>query len=169
MVEIRVLDAEDAENLHALRIRSLTEHPEAFGMSVEEEQNTPLETIQQQLSIPESPTFGAFADGNLVGIASLYRHPRTKTRHRAMLSGMYVVPEARGQSIGEALMNAALEFAWSSAGIEDVILAVTVGNEAARQLYIKAGFTPYSIDPRYIRVDKQYFDIEWMILRLQHG
>jgi RimJ/RimL family protein N-acetyltransferase len=45
-------------------------------------------------------------------------------------------------------------------------LAVTVGNEQARALYLKVGFTPVAIDPRYIKVGERYFDIEWMQLRL---
>jgi len=50
--------------------------------------------------------------------------------------------------------------------VEDVILAVTVGNDRARTLYASLGFVSYSIDPRYIKWDGQYFDIEWMILSL---
>lgn len=168
---IRMLTAADAAGYHQLRIRSLREHPEAFGMAAEEEEATSLEeAAAKYLQVPESPTFGAFRDGRLVGIANLWRNPRIKSRHRAMLTGMYVAPEVRGSGLGQALVDAVLKFARSSDGLEDVVLAVTVGNEAARHLYLKAGFTSHSIEPRYIKVDNRYFDVEWMILRIrEHG
>jgi RimJ/RimL family protein N-acetyltransferase len=44
---------------------------------------------------------------------------------------------------------------------------VTAGNDAARALYVAAGFVPFGVEPRFIRVDDRYYDIEWMIKRLQ--
>ncbi len=43
---------------------------------------------------------------------------------------------------------------------------MTVGNEQARALYLKVGFIPVAIAPRYIKAGERYFDIEWMQLRL---
>ncbi len=54
-------------------------------------------------------------------------------------------------------------------GVEEVVLAVTVGNELAHRLYVAAGFKPYCIEPRYIKLDDQYFDIEWMVLLLDQA
>ncbi len=170
MVDVRVLTTPDAQNFQAIRLRALKEHPEAFGASYEEEAEMPLEKMTQWLQSSEGSIFGAFDEGTLVGIVSLQRSPRQKTRHRAMINAMYVAPEARGKGAGQALMDAALNDAHTFEELDDVVLAVTVGNDAARHLYLKAGFVPYSIDPRYISVDNQYFDIEWMILRIaDHG
>ena len=165
-MEIRALTDADATVYQAVRLRSLREHPEAFGSSFEEEQDRTPEQIVSLLVNPSVRVCGAWNDSELVGIVAVSQNQRAKTRHRAMIGGMYVVPEARGQGIGRALIEAALDFARSCEGVEDVALAVTVGNDAARHLYVQAGFTTYSIDPRYIKTDGRYYDIEWMMLRM---
>lgn len=166
MVTVRVLSDQDAAVFRTLRLRALKEHPEAYGSAFEEEEQWPLEQTVQGLTQPSSSAFGAFAGTDLVGIASLARNMRAKTRHRAMLTGMYVAPEVRGRGVGLALMDAVLASARTVGSLEDVVLAVTVGNESARRLYLKAGFVSYSVDPRYIKIDDRYYDIEWMILRI---
>ena len=50
-----------------------------------------------------------------------------------------VLPEMRGQGLGEVLLMAALDAA-KSAGAEAMFLEVAAGNEAARALYARAGF-----------------------------
>jgi L-amino acid N-acyltransferase YncA len=134
----------------------------------EEEQQTSLETIARRLehSSKERYTLGAFEREKLIGILSFRRWEGLKIRHRAIIGGMYVPPESRGRGVGKALLHEAIDRARALTDVEDLILAVTVGNERARSLYIKGGFTPVAIDPRYIKVGEQYFDIEWMRLRL---
>ena len=167
-MEIRLLTEDDAPAYQTLRLRALREHPESFGPSFEEEQTHSIEQVARYLceGLPHSFTLGALLDGQLVGIVTLSRFARRKTRHKAMVGGMYVAPEVRGQSIGRALLAAVIARAQAMDGLEDVTLAVTVGNAAARTLYVGAGFVSYGVEPRYIKVDQQYFDIEWMILHL---
>ncbi len=166
MMDVRVLNAADAAAFQAVRLRALQEHPEAFGASYEEEREFSLDKVAQGFNPPDSVMFGAFDRDALVGIAHLGRYTRMKTRHRAIIGAMYVAPEARGKQVGKALIDVSLFYARTLDGLEDVVLAVTVGNDTARNLYIKAGFTPFSIDPRYIRLGDRYFDIEWMVLRI---
>lgn len=170
MVDVRVLTADDAAAFQVVRLRALQDHPEAFGSSYEEEEGFSVEQVAKGFGSPDSLMFGAFDADMLVGIANLSRYGRVKMRHRAMIGAMYVVPEARGKQAGKALMDAALKHARSFDGLEDVVLAVTVGNDAARHLYVNAGFESYSIDPRLIKVGDHYFDVEWMVLRIgNHG
>ena len=89
-----------------------------------------------------------------------------KIRHRASVGSIYVPPELRGRGIGKALLEEAIDRARAITGVEDLMLAVTVGNEQARALYLRVGFMPVTIDPRYLKVGERYFDIEWMQLRL---
>ncbi len=60
-----------------------------------------------------------------------------------------------------------LALAHATPELEDVPLAVTVGNLAARTLYRRAGFVPYGVEPRSTNVDGRYFDTEWMLLHLR--
>ena len=63
--------------------------------------------------------------------------------------------------------HATLERPASLDGLEAVSLAVTVGNGGARKLSLLAGFVPFGVEPRYIKVGARYFDIERMIVQVQ--
>jgi RimJ/RimL family protein N-acetyltransferase len=167
-MEIRVLTADDAATYRSIRLRALHEHPEAFGMSVEEQQAVSVEQIAMDIrhSWPDKPRFGAFLDGQLTGIVGLYRQGRIKSNHRIYLVGMYVAPEARGHGAGRALVKTALDHARSLSGVEHVHLSVTAGNETARKLYESFGFRVWGIEPDYLKIDGRYYAMEWMLLRL---
>jgi ribosomal protein S18 acetylase RimI-like enzyme len=167
-MEVRLLTADDAPAFQALRLRALQEHPEAFAASVEDAQQEPLAQVACQIrdGPPLQFTLGAFAAETLVGLTHLARYPGAKLRHKARIGGMYVAPEVRGQGIGAALLDAAIAQAAALGGIEALTLAVTVGNTAARGLYQAAGFVAFGVEPRFIRVDEHYYDIEWMIKSL---
>ncbi len=164
-MEVRLLTADDAPAFQALRLRALREHPDAFAASVEDAQQEPLVQVARQLrdGPPLNLALGAFAADRLVGLTHLARYPDAKLRHKARIGGMYVAPEVRGQGVGAALLEAAIAQAAALGGIEALTLAVTVGNTAARGLYRAAGFVPFGVEPRFIRVDEHYYDIEWMI------
>ena len=167
-MEVRLLTADDAPAFQAVRLRALREHPDAFAVSVEDAQQEPLVQVARQLrdGPPLDFALAAFAADTLVGHAHLARYPGAKLRHKARIGGMYVAPEVRGQGVGGALLGAAIAQAEALGGIEALTLAVTVGNTAARALYRAAGFVPFGVEPRYIRVDEHYYDIEWMIKSL---
>jgi RimJ/RimL family protein N-acetyltransferase len=166
-MEIRTLTSADAEAYQPLRLASLREHPEAFGSAYEDEAALSPEAVAERLRpLPDRRLFGAWVAGDLAGILSFARSPGRKTRHRAGLGAMYVAPVYRGQGIGRALLAAVIDYARTQPDLEELILAVTVGNEPARRLYVAAGFEPAWIEQRYIKVDDRYYDIEWLSLRL---
>lgn len=167
-VFIRPLGAEHASAYRAMQLEAVINHPEAFGGSPEElESHTDEEIIRDLTGAgPDRVIFGALTGDQLVGMLRVYRFPRFKTRHRVMLGGMYVKPEMRDQGIGRLLLSAGLNHAQGLQDVDHIVLAVTAGNEKARRMYIEAGFSTYSIDPRYLRVGEQYYDIEWMVKRL---
>jgi ribosomal protein S18 acetylase RimI-like enzyme len=166
-VDIRTLNMTDAQAFQSIRLRALRDHPNAFASAYEEEQAFALEKVAQRLHPSDDAfTLGALVDEKLVGVLHLGRYPRRKTRHRGMISSMYVAPESRGRGVGATLLDEALQRARQMPGLEELILAVTVGNTTARSLYTRAGFTPSHLEKRYIRVDDEYFDIEWLTLLL---
>jgi len=165
-MEIRLLGKNGAAVYQALSLQSLKEHPEAFGVAYEEEVEMPMADVGKRLTGADAATLGAFEANELIGIITLARFPRIKLRHRAMINSMYVTPQAREQGVGKALLHEAIAYAHTLDGLEELNLAVTVGNKPARSLYLHAGFTPYSVEPRFIKVGAQYYDIEWMSLRL---
>lgn len=165
-VHVHVLGPDDAVVVRELRLRALREHPDAFAASYEEERALGIEeTVRRLAPTSEQATLGAFLSAELVGIAAVTRPPRAKLRHRATIAAMYVAPEARGLSLGRNLLEEglALARAW---GASEVAVAVTTGNQTARNLYVSAGFIPYGVEPRMMYVDGRFYDVELMNLHL---
>jgi GNAT superfamily N-acetyltransferase len=168
-IAIRVLTRADAGAYQRLRLRALREHPEAYGSSYEEERGKTLRDVADRIAPPPERgfTLGAAVDGVLSGVVSVIRMPQSKTRHRAILVAMYVVPESRGAGVGRALLHAAIARSHAIRGIEDLYLAVTVGNDVARSLYLSAGFVPFGVESRALKIGDRCYDLEWMALRLR--
>jgi GNAT superfamily N-acetyltransferase len=167
-VEIRQLRESDAEAFREVRLRALREHPEAFIDDYEAEAVKTVEQAAEQLgaATAESLYLGAFVDGGLVGIAHFYRQEGSKLRHRALIGGMYVAPEMRGQGGGKALLDTCIQHARGLPDLEDLALWVIVGNERAQALYEAAGFEVFCVEPRAFKIEGQYFDALGMILKL---
>ena len=178
-MQIRELTEADAPIYWPLRLRGLREDPEAFGSSYTESKDRPLEQAAERLRSGRAQgdfTLGAFTDDaddvegageRLVGMVTFVRAPGLKNRHNGDIFGMYVAPEARGQGVGRALVEALIARVRALDGVEQLILAVTASNTAARALYRALGFTVYGLHPHALRLeDGRYLDEELMILRL---
>ncbi|MCE7981662.1 MAG: GNAT family N-acetyltransferase [Caldilinea sp. CFX5] len=165
---IRRLTPDDAAAYQPVRLRSLQEHPEAFGSAYEDELTRPLSAVAERLqALPGRFTLGAWQADTLAGIVTFAQAVGRKVCHRGGVGGMYVAAEARGLGIGRALMTDLVERAGRVPMLEEIILAVTVGNVAARSIYLAAGFQPAHVEKRYIKVADCYYDIEWMTLLLE--
>ena len=166
---IRVLRPEDAAAYRSVRRRALIEHPEAYGSTVEELDSRSLEEVAATLAAPPELRclFGAFVGGELAGLAGYGRAGNAKQRHRAGLYQMYTAPEQRRCGLGRQLVDAVVAHARSQDGVEELILAVTIGNTAAEQLYLAAGFRPRYVEARFIKLDGVYYDILWMSRTLE--
>ncbi len=124
-------------------------HPDAFTSTASERAAHPLSWWEERLDPgpqPPAVVFGAFQEGELAGAAGLVFESREKTRHKAMLFGMYVPARFRRRGLGRQLVVAALEHARSRPGVKRVLLTVTEGN-SARTLYESCGFTAFGVEP----------------------
>ena len=166
---IRMLGPDDAAAYRSVRRRALIEHPEADGSTVEELDSRSLEEVAATLAAPPELRclFGAFVGGELAGLAGYGRAGNAKQRHRAGLYHMYTAPEHRQRGLGRQLVDAVVAYARSQEGIEEIILAVTVGNTAAERLYLAAGFRPQYVEARYLKLGGVYYDLLWMNLMLR--
>jgi RimJ/RimL family protein N-acetyltransferase len=81
---------------------------------------------------------------------------------------MYVVPTARGQGIGRALLARALEFAATIANLQQVTLAVNANNRPAIRLYKAAGFQQYGLEPMALFVGGTFHD-EIHMVKIQNA
>lgn len=159
----------DAPAYRALRLAGLAAHPEAFTSSFEEDAAKPLAVTEARLAPDgDAAIFGAFVDGALVGAVGLVRDPRRKRRHAAEIVAMYVASGHARRGIGRALLAHAIAVA-RAAGVLQLALTVTQGNDAARALYAAAGFATFGVEPRAINVDGRYYAKEHMLLALPRG
>lgn len=110
---------------------------------------------------------GAFADSQLVGIASLLRNQGAKSRHKGLIVGVYVKEGWRAKGVGRALLTKLLDIARSQPGLERVTLTVGTSQAAAKRLYLSLGFEVYGLERRALKVGENYFDQELMVLPLK--
>ena len=158
----RLVGPEDGLFYRELRLEGLRRHPEAFGAAFDEEVVLPPDRWAGRLDVTQ--VFASERAGRMVGIAGLFGEQMRKKRHKAVLFGVYVRPEARGRGVGRALVRAVIEAARE--GHEQLHTAVVTGNHGARRLYQDLGFRTYGIEPRALMVDGQYHDEELLVLDL---
>jgi GNAT superfamily N-acetyltransferase len=138
---IRVLTDTDAADFYHHRRRALREEPDAFSMMPEEMSSaeTLAERFRGEWSGQHGFVMGAF-DSDLIGIVGCVREPRVKRLHAALIWGMYVVPQRRGEGLGRRLLLDAIVQAQKWPELEQLSLDVTATNLPARTLYLSCGF-----------------------------
>jgi len=126
MIELRPATL---ETVRPLRLRALREDPDAFGSTLEREQDRP--DADWDFWVRDSLI--AFDGDTAVGMANL----KVDGDH-AQLFGMWVAPEARGRGVGELLVDALI----ARSGDRPITLCVAETAPAARRLYERLGFRP---------------------------
>ena len=149
---LRRLGGSDAAGYRALRLQGLRTHPEAFGTAWDEEASRPLDWFAERLE--RNAVFGGCLNGAiLAGVAGLRVPDGVKLRHKGMLWGMYVVPEARGSGLATALVARVVKHAKDI--VEEIQLTVAASNLAAVRLYARVGFVQYGLDRRALKIGDQ--------------
>jgi GNAT superfamily N-acetyltransferase len=162
MPSVRLLCPADAAAYRALRLDALKRHPCAFRASFDEEAGQSLEELAARLEA--DAVFGAYCDGALCGLAGLEIPQARNKRHKGTLFGVYVCPDRRRAGLGTALVSRVIEHARTR--VDQLHAAVVITAAPARALYRKLGFLPYGLEPRALKVGKEYFDQELLVLRL---
>ena len=138
-MEIRRVRPDEWRALKALRLRALASDPDAFGGRLEDavEHDDDLWRARTSRDPGEGVSYVADRDGVLIGMA--VGAPAPDHAEAAGLFGMWVAPEARGQGIGGALVDAVAGWA-RSVGYERIGLGVTMTNTSAMAFYERKGF-----------------------------
>ncbi len=160
---VRRLLPADAAALHTLRREALDAAPEAFSASPEDEAHlTPAVLARHLDPASVSAVFGAFAGGELVGMAGFARAERAKERHKGTMWGVYLRPGARGSGLAEALVRAVITHAKDHVRVLQA--GVGVENPAARRTYHRLGFVPYGIERKALCVAGRFIDEELLMI-----
>ncbi|MGK0537115.1 N-acetyltransferase family protein, partial [Bacillus sp. 'calajunan'] len=100
-------------------------------------------------------TLGVFKVNDLIGISTLETTPFIKQEHKAKIGSVFVYPKPRGLGAGRALIKAIIENA-DKLHVEQLMLDVVGGNDAAKKLYESLGFQTYGVQERSLKHNGQY-------------
>lgn len=170
-LDLRALTAADALPYRELMLEAYVQAADAFTSTADERAREPLSWWAQRIASEAGQTqcFGAFEAGRLVGSVALEYCAKPKTRHSALVLGMYVRPDHRRRGAAAALMQAAIAAARARPGLRVLRLTVTQGNEAAIRLYESLGFSAWGIEPSAILTPSGYRAKVHMALDLSVG
>ena len=163
---IRQLTDTDVEIYHVLRLHCLRESPHAFTNSYEEFSQRTLDSIAQQFRSRENFTLGTFENEQLVGMVGFYRETALKLRHKGYIVSMYVLPDYRSRGIARALLVEAIGRVKRLPDLKQLLLGVVETQTTAKRLYESLGFVVYGREPDAVKIDDEYFDEEFMLLKL---
>jgi ribosomal protein S18 acetylase RimI-like enzyme len=140
-VQVRGLAAHEWPLYRALRLRALADAPDAFAATLAEAEARLDKDWAWQLNLAVSSgrdrPLMAFVGEAAAGMA--WAKADAGDLLRVNLFQVWVAPEARGQGVAAALLEAALDWA-RGRGARAMQLGVVCGNDAARRLYERAGF-----------------------------
>ena len=160
---VRRLETDDAAAYRELRLEGLKDHPDSFGASWEDEIEKPDSWWRERLA--SNTVFGGWTERSpLLGVAGFQVPGAAKQRHKGMLWGMYVRPDARGTGLAASLLQHVIAHARPQ--VEEIRLTVMASNTAAHRLYSAAGFRPYGLERRALKVGDVYYDDMLMALPL---
>ena len=167
-LEIRRLNAGDAEALRNLRLEALETEPNSFAETAQELKQKPVADYAKRLGSGDADhfVFGGFERGSLVGMTGFYRFEQTKERHKGRIWGVYVGPQYRGKGLGRGILTAVVETARKLPDLSSITLSVASTQEQAKYLYLNLGFRVFGVEPRALRIDGQYVEEAHMILEL---
>lgn len=157
-MHIALLKPSDAKQYRELMLEAYELAADAFTSTAEERAAEPDSFWIRRIADPTGQTaaFGAFKGQDLLGTVALEFSAKPKTKHKALVLGMYVTPAARNTGAGRALMNAVVEYARVREQILLLTLTVTEGNEPAINLYRSCGFQVFGVEPMSILTPSGY-------------
>jgi ribosomal protein S18 acetylase RimI-like enzyme len=170
-MHVRPLEPAEHQALRALMLEGHELAADAFTTTAAERAAEPADWWVRRIGGAGSlnQAFGAFDGGLLVGSVSVEYAAKAKTRHQALVVGMYVRPAHRGRGAGAALIRAVIEHARARPGVRLLTLTVTQGNDAAIRLYESVGFEAFGVEPMAIFNGDRYLGKVHMSLLLPQG
>lgn len=152
-ISIRPLDTADIELLEPLW-NALREHHTALAPTLDSarprQESWVRRRAQYESWLAEPGSFILIAEQNNcpVGYAMVHLRSASPTwsasEQAAEIETLSVLPEMRGQGIGEALLRGARE-RLKPLGLSELSLHVLVGNDDAARFYERQGFAPFAV------------------------
>lgn len=136
MIEIKRLGEERWREVRDLRQEALEREPAAFCSAYKREATMDEEGWRRRTG----DTLFAVSDGRPVGMIALGSEGGQRAGSVALLYGVYVRRESRGQGIGRRLVEAAVEAICEYPEVRRIELTVSASQAATIRTYEKCGF-----------------------------
>lgn len=156
-VEVRRAEPEDCRAIHRV-YSSPKAMAETLGLPFSSEQEWHEKLSEGRNDVTH---LAACVQGEVVGHLGLMVYASPRTRHSAHF-GIAVRDDRRGEGVGTALVEAALDLADNWLGLTRLDLRVYVDNEPAIALYEKFGFEREGTHRRFAFRDGEYVDAHCM-------
>jgi RimJ/RimL family protein N-acetyltransferase len=160
-ITIRPVTADDGDALRDLRLEALRTQPVAFAADYATNAAKPpgywIEWARDRSNSHADVVHVAVAGDRLIGMTGAHRGDSPKTRHSALIWGVYVRPEWRGLKIADRLIEACLDWAQAH-GVRITKLNVVTTNTAAIRCYLRCGFRVYGVEPQAVCYDGVCYD-----------
>ncbi|MGV9316554.1 N-acetyltransferase family protein [Streptomyces sp. NPDC003691] len=135
MASLRIITSDDWPLWREIRVAALTDAPHAFKACLADWHRGGQEQWRARLTIPGSYNVVALRESRPVGMVRGIPGDSGTSELRSL----WVSPEARGDGVGDQLIEAVTTWALRS-GSTTLTLAVIPGNESATGLYQRHGF-----------------------------
>lgn len=136
MPEIRIASADEWREYRDIRLRALATAPDAYGATFAEESTH--DESWWRARVAGAHNLVAWHDGVPVGTPVGIPDPH-ETGSREIVA-VWVEPEFRGRGLAQQLVLTLVQWA-TDAAAEAIALWVSDGNDAARRVYERCGFT----------------------------
>lgn len=160
-ITVRLAETKDAVLLRELRLEALSSDPRSFAadyeISAKETSVKWVERINENAAEEKGTICIAETDKGLIGMCGIQRGHWPKTRHSAVIWGVYVNQTWRGLHVAEAMIDSCCEWG-KSHGVVTVKLGVNTHNEAAIRCYTRCGFGYYGNEPKAIFYENAFID-----------
>jgi GNAT superfamily N-acetyltransferase len=138
-VKVRAARSAEWERARDLRLRALTDDPDAFGSTLERELESAEPEWRAWIDGWEGSTNRFIVGETRDGWVGMAVGSRSADEPDAHLYGMWVDPAWRGRGVGGSLVHAVVDWA-RSWGARAVLLGVTERNDGAARFYERLGF-----------------------------
>jgi ribosomal protein S18 acetylase RimI-like enzyme len=166
-VTVVALRPRDWRELRTIRLEALRSEPAAYSSTYAETLTRPDEHWRQRLANDQSVNLLARARSRPVGMVGGYLGSDEGDDSVAVVFGMYVTREHRGQGIGRLLLTSLIDRLSSFPQVTTIRLGVTETQEPARRLYESVGFQVIGTAEEGIVVDDRRYDELIMELRVR--
>ena len=166
-VSIVALGPLDWRDLRAIRLEALRSEPAAFSSTYEETLSWSDEDWRQRLTNDQRMHLLARAQNRPIGIVGGYLSSDEGDDSVAVVFGMYVTRDYRGQGIGRLLLTSLIDRLSVFPQIFTIRLGVTETQNPARTLYESMGFRVVGKTEEGIVVNDRRYDELIMELRVR--